>query len=94
MAILSFKCDETQRLFETGRSQRFGAIRKVATRKLTMLDAAPTLESLKSPPGNNLEALSHDRKGQHSVRISDQWRLCFVWTDAGPTEVEITNHYR
>ena len=93
MAIQGFKCHETKELFETDRSQRFGSIRKVATRKLGMLDAAAQLKDLESPPGNRLEALSRDRAGQHSIRINDQWRICFEWTDAGPTEVEITNHY-
>jgi len=87
------RCAETQKLFETDRSQRFGAIRKPATRKLEMLDAATTLEDLKSPPGNRLELLTRDRAGQHSIRINEQWRVCFVWTDAGPKDVEITNHY-
>jgi proteic killer suppression protein len=58
-----------------------------------MLDAASTLKDLESPPGNRLEALTRDRAGQHSIRINDQWRICFVWTEAGPTDVEITKHY-
>ena len=73
--------------------RQFGAIRKGATRKLTMLEAATVLEDLKSPPGNRLEALVSDRGGQHSIRVNDQFRICFVWTDTGPTDVEITNHY-
>jgi proteic killer suppression protein len=77
----------------TGKSQRFGAIRRAATRKLIMLDAAHVLRDLEVPPGNRLEALQRDRVGQHSIRVNDQWRICFVWTDAGPTEVEITSHY-
>jgi len=93
VAIQGFKCADTQELFATGRSQRFGAIRKVATRKLAMLDAAAELRDLESPPGNRLEALARDRAGQHSIRINDQWRICFVWTAAGPTDVEITKHY-
>ena len=93
MAIQGFKCKDTEELFKTEKSQRFGAIRKVATRKLTMLEAATVLEDLKSPPGNRLEALTRDRVGQHSIRVNDQFRICFVWTDTGPTDVEITNHY-
>jgi toxin HigB-1 len=93
VAIQGFNCTETRELFETNRSARFGSIHKAATRKLTMLHAATSLESLKSPPGNRLEALARDRAGQHSIRINDQFRLCFRWTDAGPTDVEITNHY-
>jgi len=65
----------------------------VATRKLTQLDAAATLEFLKSPPGNHLEALKGDRKGQHSIRINDQWRICFRWTAAGPDDVEIVDNH-
>lgn len=93
MSIQGFKCKDTQGLFETDRSQQFGAIRKAATRKLAILDAAATLEDLRSPPGNRLEELVGDRAGQHSIRINDHWRLCFVWTATGPTDVEITSHY-
>jgi proteic killer suppression protein len=74
-------------LFEGGHPKRFRAIETVATRKLAMLDAAKTLDFMRSPPGNRLEALSGDRAGQWSVRINDQWRLCFVSTSAGPDEV-------
>ena len=70
--IKSFRCAETQALFETGKSKRFGAILKVATRKLTQLEAATTLGFLHSPPGNRLEALKAGRKAQHSIRINDQ----------------------
>ena len=93
MAIQGFKCKETEELFRTDKSQQFGAIRKAATRKLTMLEAATTLASLSSPPGNHLEELVGDRTGQFSIRVNDKWRVCFRWTDAGPTDVEITNHY-
>lgn len=91
--IKGFRCTDTQSLFETGKSRRFVAIAKVATRKLTQLDAAETLEFLRSPPGNQLEALKGGRKGQHSIRINDQWRLCFRWTDAGPEAVEIVDYH-
>jgi toxin HigB-1 len=91
--IKSFRCKETQRLFETGRSKRFGPIAKVATRKLAQLDAAETLEFLRSPPGNRLEELKGDRTGQHSVRVNDQWRVCFRWTEAGPADVEIVDYH-
>jgi len=91
--IKSFQCVETQRLFETGRSKRFGSISKVSTRKLAQLDAAETLEFLRSPPGNRLEELKHDRAGQHSIRINDQWRLCFRWIDSGPEDVEIVDYH-
>ena len=91
--IKGFRCADTRALFETGKSKRFGAIITVATRKLTQLDAAATLEFLKSPPGNHLEALKGHRKGQHSIRINDQWRICFRWTTAGPEDVEITDYH-
>lgn len=91
--IQSFRCKDTQALFEGVSPRRFRAIQTVAERKLTQLDAAQTLEFLRSPPGNRLEALKDDRKGQHSIRINDQWRVCFVWTDSGPTEVEIVDYH-
>ena len=91
--IKSFRSADTQALFETGQSKRFGAILTVATRKLTQLDAAATLAFLKSPSGNRLEALKGDRRGQHSIRINDQWRICFRWTTAGPADVEITDYH-
>lgn len=91
--IRSFASEETQRLFETGRSRRYSAILEVATRKLAQLDAAQTLEFLRSPPGNRLEALKGDRKGQHSIRINDQFRVCFRWTPDGPEQVEIVDYH-
>jgi proteic killer suppression protein len=91
--IKSFKCPLTRKLFETGKSKRFRSAAKVATRKLTQLEAAATLEFLKSPPGNRLEALAGDRKGQHSIRINDQRRICFRWTPAGPEDVEIVDYH-
>ena len=80
-------------MFETGKSKRFAAITSVATRKLTQLHAATTLAFLKSPPGHHLEALKGDRKGQHSIRINNQWRICFRWTAAGPEDVEIADYH-
>jgi toxin HigB-1 len=91
--IKSFKCEDTRKLFETGKSARFGSILKVATRKLTQLEAAATLEFLRSPPGNRLEALKGDREGQFSIRVNDQWRICFRWTPAGPEDVEIVDYH-
>jgi proteic killer suppression protein len=66
---------------------------RVAARKLEQLDSVGLLEELRIPPGNQLEALSRDRKGQHSIRINDQYRVCFVWTENGPDEVEIVNYH-
>lgn len=91
--IRSFKCADTATLFSTGKSRRFANIKAVAERKLTQLHAAASLESLRAPPGNRLEALTGDRQGQHSIRINDQWRLCFVWSDDGPLDVEIIDYH-
>jgi len=91
--IRSFRCQDTQSLFETGKSRRWSAIIRVATRKLTQLDAAATLEFLRSPPGNRLEALSGDRVGQHSIRLNDQWRICFEWRNDDAFNVEIVDYH-
>ena len=91
--IQSFCCKDTQSLFEGRSPRRFRAIEAVAVRKLAMLDAAHTLEFLRSPPGNQLEALKRDRKGQHSIRINDQWRVCFIWAELGPVNVEIVDYH-
>ena len=90
--IQSFKCKDTQALYEGKSPRRFKAFLPVAERKLSQLDAAQTLDFMKAPPGNHLEALKGDRKGQHSVRINVQWRICFVWTDTGPIDVEIVDY--
>ncbi|ABS17447.1 type II toxin-antitoxin system RelE/ParE family toxin [Brucella anthropi] len=66
---------------------------RTTVRKLTMIDSAVILDDLRSPPGNRLEALKGDRKGQHSIRINDQWRICFVWTDAGAEQIEIVDYH-
>jgi proteic killer suppression protein len=80
-------------LFEGESVRQFRAIARVAERKLAQLHAAQTLDFLRSPPGNMLELLKGDRKGQHSIRINDQWRLCFVWSSAGPMDVEIVDYH-
>lgn len=92
--IQSFSCPDTRRLFDEGRChRRWHEIGKVAPRKLDMLDAAVALGDLRSPPGNRLEALSKDRSGQHSIRINDKWRICFVWGSRGPERVEIVDYH-
>lgn len=73
--------------------KRFSGIEKQALRKLDMLHHACDLSDLRRPPANRLEALSGDRRGQHSIRINDQWRLCFVWTKEGPANVEIVDYH-
>ena len=69
------------------------SILKAARRKLKMVDAAVVLTDLRVPPGNQLEALAGDRRGQHSIRINDQWRICFVWNQEGPTDVEVVDYH-
>ena len=91
--IQSFKCKETQALYEGRPPRRFKSFVNVAERKLAQLDAAQTLDFLKATPGNHLEALKGDRKGQHSIRINDQWRICFRWTEVGPVDVEIVDYH-
>lgn len=93
MSIRSFRCSETASIFAGTRTQRWGNILSVIERKLQMLDAAQELIDLRSPPGNRLELLVGARKGQHSIRINDQWRICFVWTEAGPERVEIVDYH-
>src|SRR3546814_6506803 len=90
--IANFRCKDTQCLFETGKSRRFANSAHVAQRKLAQLDAAQTLEFLRSPPGNRLEALRGERIGQYSIRINDQFRLCFRWRDDGPVDVRSEEH--
>jgi proteic killer suppression protein len=91
--IQSFKCKDTLALYEGKSPRKFKAFASVAQRKLSQLDAAQTLEFMKAPPGNHLEALKGDRKRQYSIRVNDQWRICFVWSDVGPTGVEIGDYH-
>jgi proteic killer suppression protein len=91
--IRFFKCTLTQALFQGERVACFVNVESVAQRKLVMLDAAKVLEDLRSPPGNRLEKLTGNRAGQHSMRINSQWRLCFVWTEHGPENVEIVDYH-
>ena len=92
--IRSFRGRESKKLFNRQRSRAVpGALRRVALRKLLILDAAENLDDLRVPPGNRLEKLRGDRKGQHSIRINDQWRVCFFWQDKDALEVEITDYH-
>lgn len=93
--IASFKDKETEKVFKREHSRRIPqAIQENAYRKLVMLHAAAFLEDLSSPPGNRLEALKGDRKGQHSIRINDQYRICFVWAEGKAHEVEIVDYHK
>lgn len=91
--IKTFADQRTADLFAGKRVARFANIELVATRKLQQLDAAASLDSLRVPPGNRLEALAGDRKGQHSLSINEQWRLCFVWRADGVHQVEIVDYH-
>lgn len=91
--IHSFACPDIEALFHSQAVARFKNIERVARRKLLQLHAATELASLRIPPGNQLEALKGDRKGQHSIRINDQWRVCFVWRKDGAHQVEIVDYH-
>lgn len=91
--ITSFRCKDTQAVFEGRCPRRFKAFAVVAERKLQMLDDAHGIEDLRVPPGNRLEALQGGRKGQWSIRIDDQWRLCFRFADGNALDVEIIDYH-
>lgn len=92
--IKSFKDKEAEKIFHRQASKKLPfEIQRTAKKRLNMLDAALSLNALKVPPGNRLEALRDDRAGQHSLRINDQWRVCFVWHDGNAYEVEITDYH-
>jgi len=93
MSIISFKCQNTQKLFQGNRVRRWIAIERSALRKLEQLDWSLVIDDLRVPPGNRLEALKGSRKGQYSIRINDQWRVCFIWTIHGPKNVEIVDYH-
>jgi proteic killer suppression protein len=92
--IKSFACKETARVFQGETSRKLPAsIQRTAHKRLLMLNAAEAVQDLRTPPGNRLEALSGDRKGQYSLRINDQWRICFVWKDGEAHGVEIVDYH-
>jgi len=93
IVIKSFRDRSTERLFNDGVVKRFSAIARQARRKLLVLNAVKSIEELSSPPGNALEALKGDRRGQHSIRINDQWRICFRWIDGNAWNVEIVDYH-
>ena len=92
--IRSFRCKETEKVWHGQTSRKFpGVIQDWALRKLRQLDAAMTMGDLRNPPSNRLEALKGNRKGQWSIRVNDQWRVCFHWTDGEASEVEIVDYH-
>lgn len=91
--IRSFAEKDTERLFARQRVRRFRSFERIALRKLVILDAAESLEDMAVPPGNRLEKLRGDRKGQHSIRINDQWRICFRWKEGDAYDVEIVDYH-
>ncbi len=91
--IRSFRDAPTQRLFADEDVPRFRGIERQARRKLLTLSAATKLDDLRTPPGNRLKELKGERKGQHSIRINDQWRVCFVWRDGAAEDVEIVDYH-
>ena len=93
MPIKSFKCADTKALFGLRRVPRFANVERTALRKLVQLDRAQRLDDLRMPPGNRLESLAGNRLGEWSIRINDQFRICFIWTDANAEEVEIVDYH-
>jgi proteic killer suppression protein len=91
--IQSFKNARTRELYESGSSRRWASILATVQRKLDQIDGASSLDDLRTPPGNRLEALKGGRSGQHSIRINDQYRICFVWKDDGAHDVEIADYH-
>ncbi|MFC1661247.1 type II toxin-antitoxin system RelE/ParE family toxin [Gemmatimonadota bacterium] len=92
--IKSFRDRDTERLYRRESVRKFGAgVQRVALRKLRMLDAATILEDLRVPPGNRLEKLKSDREGQHSIRVNQQWRVCFRWRSGDAFDVEIVDYH-
>lgn len=91
--IKGFKDKDAEELYNSGHNKKYKVFERIALRKLDMIEAASKLIDLKAPPGNHLEPLSGNRKGQHSIRINDQFRICFVWSDAGAYDIEIIDYH-
>lgn len=91
--IRSFADEETERIYLTGHSRRFGAVARSAARKIKAVDFAEALEDLRNPPGNRLEKLHGDREGYYSIRVNDQYRICFRWEDKDASEVELVDYH-
>lgn len=91
--ILNFKDDETEKVYTTGKSRRFGSIARATARRLGAISFAKSLDDLRDLPGNCLEALRGDRRGQHSIRINDQYRVCFKWNGKDAEDVEIVDYH-
>ena len=91
--IKGFRCKETEKVFQRRRSRKFGGIQRIALRKLLVLDAAGSLKDLRIPPSNRLEKLVGDRYGEHSIRVNDQWRICFRWRSGDAQDVEIVDYH-
>jgi len=91
--IKNFRCGETEKVFQRRHSKRFAAIQRIALRKLLVLDAAESTADLRIPPSNRLEKLVGRRKSQHSIRVNDQWRICFVWKHGAAHDVEIVDYH-
>jgi toxin HigB-1 len=92
--IISFRDIDTEKVWQRISSRKFSSdLQRMAQRRLVLLDAAEVLQDLRIPPGNRLETLKGDRAGQHSIRVNDQWRICFVWTPNGPENVELVDYH-
>jgi len=91
--IKGFRCKETEKVFQRRHTRKFSGIQRIALRKLLILDAAGSLDDLRVPPANRLEKLVGDRRGQHSIRVNDQWRICFRWRAGHAYEVEIVDYH-
>ena len=91
--IRSFKCKQTERIFRREGAGRWRAIEKIALRKLLLIEGSERIEDLRIPPGNRLEKLLGNRAGQHSIRINDQWRIIFRWTQDGPDDVDVVDYH-